>query len=77
MRSDALGGRRGGGAGRVSKEFDAVLGFKEGGRGGVGAQVLEEGVESADGDVEGLFDQVDEAVGEGGERVVVASRGVS
>lgn len=54
MRSDALGGE--GGGGRVFDEFGAMLGFKEGGRGRVGAQALEEGVECADGDVEGFFD---------------------
>lgn len=58
MRADALGGGVGG-AGRVSKEFNTVLGFeKRGGWGGAGvrAGALEEGVKGAEGNVEGLFD---------------------
>ena len=61
MRADALGIVRGCGRGRwrVFEKFDAVLGFEEGGGrggGGVVSGALEEGVESAGGDVECFFD---------------------
>ena len=54
-----------------------MLGFEEGGSGGVRAWALEEGVKGAGRDVEGFFDQMDEGVGEGGEGIVIAERGVS
>lgn len=57
MRADALAGGVGG-AGRVSKELDTMLGFEKGsvwGGAGVRAGAVEESVKGTEGNVEGLF----------------------